>query len=169
MDSDHNLFSGNVRSIIAEGSTHPLVVDISNCLFDQIPEVAIEFSGENAYLAYNNTFQQTGTGIISRSTGDHFNYIKCNIYDDLINSDNIIAFNNQNTEFNENISQGLTPFNYAILGATIKNNIGIPTNPAANCFSEDAIDILAMPLLGIPELFSTIIITIVILRIARNQ
>lgn len=133
-------------AIDCSGAEHPAGANVVNCKFSRIENggAATAFLGANQMMFENNTVGYSDRGLVSRATGNNFNYTQCNLFDHTTVLDVAYAYDNKRSQFLGNQSAGLHAVNYFLLNATMPNNIGSQANPAGNCFSGDIPDITTM-------------------------
>ncbi len=100
--------------------------------------------GANQFDLSNNQIINSQNGIVAQATGNNFNSIKCNVLDDIDNIGNLYSYNNENTQFRQNIFEGPPSSNIFLNSTTISNHIGAAENPAGNCFSSNISDIITL-------------------------
>ena len=139
----NNTFQKNLYSIYASGNTHPIGV-IENNLFDNTSGTNWDglfgtfLLGDNDIDFNNNTLNNVQAGLVSLSTGAHFNSNNCNEYKDSWAQSNYFIGDNRNTIIlNNNFDSPGSNRDVALIDqARIKNSQGSVNASSNNCFTK---------------------------------
>ena len=129
-----NIFTNISRVAVEAGSGSSVMITDSR--FTRNSTAGI-FAGNSHLIIENNNITFCSDGFILADTGNSFNEINCNLFEEQVNFDVGFVWNNMRTTFegnwhNNNVGAAT---NYLFWEASINNNIGDFGEPAGNCFS----------------------------------